>query len=89
MYLYPSLRTLLVWALLLLSWLLRAAAGPTGHWEGRIDLGNNGLPVIVDLVRNAAPGPATFKGTLSEDATRLAGTVSNADGLPLTFRRQN
>jgi hypothetical protein len=100
-----------------------AAAGPAGHWEGRIQLPDRELSITVDLaqgpeggwigslklvmpggtdipllkilvsggtVRFAAslPGDTSFEGTLSADATKMEGKVSNAEGaVPFTLTR--
>src|SRR5258705_8694768 len=102
-------------ALLLSSMPARAATGPAGHWEGKIQIPDHELSFTVDLDQGSKgewigslsitgagsvdvpllkivvtgtsvqfmanlPGETLFTGTLSSDASSLAGKASNAEG---------
>jgi hypothetical protein len=93
----------------------RAAAGPAGHWEGKIRIPDREMAFVVDLAQGPAgswigslsipgstsidvplenitiaenavrftaalPGPTSFEGTLSADASSLTGKVANPEG---------
>jgi hypothetical protein len=93
----------------------RAATGPAGHWEGKIQIPDHELSFTVDLDQGPKgewigslsitgagsvdvpllkivvsgtsvqfmaklPGETLFTGTLSSDASSLAGKASNAEG---------
>ena len=102
-------------ALLLSPAPARAATGPAGHWEGKIQIPDHELSFTVDLDQGSKgewigslsitgpgsvevplikivvsgtsvqfvarlPGETFFTGTLSSDASTLAGKASNAEG---------
>lgn len=104
------------WLALVLSPMpARAATGPAGHWEGKIQIPDHELSFTVDLDQGSKgewigslsitgsgsvdvplikivvsgtavqfmanlPGETSFTGTLSSDASSLAGKASNAEG---------
>ncbi len=103
------------WLALSMSSVAAEAAGPAGHWEGKIQIPDHELSIAVDLSQSATggwigslsitgsaavdvplikitvsgtsvqfvaslPGDTSFVGTLSTDASSLAGKVSNAEG---------
>ena len=99
----------------------QAVAGPSGHWEGKIQIPEREMAFSVDLAPGPAgawtgslsvhgmdvplsdvtvnggtvrftaalPGMTSFEGTLSADAARLSGKVSNVEGaVPFELARK-
>lgn len=62
-----------------------AAADPTGHWEGTVDVPGMPLAIEVDITKNAA---GALTGTFGQPAQSVRGlplTTVTADGRTVTF----